>query len=93
VIIRGALNLDQVRHLSDLGDAPEAFADPLLAGECYRHRSPSLCADRSLPPGVEAIEAASRNYDAKAGRATGLAPRLGTLEFRRGATGRRHAVK
>ena len=33
VIVRGALNLDQVRHLSDLGDAPEGLADPLLAGE------------------------------------------------------------
>src|SRR4029077_19963006 len=48
VIIGRALNLDQVRHLSDLGNTPEGLADPLLAGERNSHAGSSLWAPRSL---------------------------------------------
>ena len=33
LLVGGALNLDQVRHLHRFGNAPEGFADALLAGE------------------------------------------------------------
>ena len=33
LFVGGALNLDQVRHLHRFGNAPEGFADALLAGE------------------------------------------------------------
>src|SRR5690606_24601230 len=33
LLVRSALNLDQVRHLHGFGDAPEAVANALLAGK------------------------------------------------------------
>jgi hypothetical protein len=37
LLVRGTLNLDQVRHLHSFGDAAERLPDPLLAGEGLRH--------------------------------------------------------
>ncbi len=37
LLVGGALNLDQVRHLHSFGDAAERLPDPLLAGEGLRH--------------------------------------------------------
>ena len=38
VLVRGALHLDQVGHHRDLGDVPEALANPLATGEGVCHR-------------------------------------------------------
>ena len=38
-LVRGALHLDQVGHHRDLGDVPEALANPLATGERVCHRS------------------------------------------------------
>ena len=49
VIVRAPLNLDQVGHRRDFGDAPESLADPLLAVEGNRHLYPSLWAALAHP--------------------------------------------
>src|SRR5207253_6812531 len=56
VVVRTPLHLDQIGHRSDLGDAPEGLADPLLAGEGYRHLCPSLRAARRPRPGAVQIQ-------------------------------------
>ena len=40
LIIRGLLDLDQVRHLADFLDVPEHLANALAASECLRHVAP-----------------------------------------------------
>ena len=64
VVVRTPLHLDQVGHRSNLGNAPEVFADPLLAVEGYRHLCPSLWAAPVALKGARAeilIAATSRN--------------------------------
>ena len=40
MIVRTLLDLDQVRHRRDLGDASEAFADAFLTRKGYSHHAP-----------------------------------------------------
>ena len=40
LVIRGLLDLDQVRHLADFLDVPEHLANALAASECLRHVAP-----------------------------------------------------
>jgi hypothetical protein len=42
MVIRALLDLYQVRHGRDLGDAPEALADALFARQGYSHTHSSL---------------------------------------------------
>src|SRR5262249_7874940 len=44
MIVGALLNLDQIRHRRNFGDAPEVFADPLLAREGNSHACSSVCA-------------------------------------------------
>ena len=46
LIIRGLLDLDQVRHLADFLDVPEHLANALAASECLRHVAPLKLACR-----------------------------------------------
>ena len=49
VIVGAFLDLDQVRHRRNLGDASKALADALLAGEGYCHACSSLWAAAGRP--------------------------------------------
>src|ERR1700722_18510691 len=46
LIIRGLLDLDQVRHFADFLDVPEHLANALAARECLRHVAPLKLACR-----------------------------------------------
>ena len=57
LVVRGLLDLDQVRHLADFLDVPEHLANALAASECLRHVAPLKLA---CPPlSVLALERAT----------------------------------
>ena len=81
LIVGATLHLDQVRHLGNLGDPPEALANTLPTGECAGHLCLSLHYEIAFgdgpqaPPGRNpAMVRLDRRGDRRAKRRQGLVP-------------------